>query len=162
MAKYLAMICLGLAAIQQAAAAGTAYPEVIPGPGLPSLASLNLTSADLYETAAAPPAVKGSKKMMMRGTSEAAAALERRWFNVCDPSTAALAPKTDITACYNYLASLPSSQACAVSAGTTVEMCRSGEGHVTGQGVGGVAASQPWSVPSLGLDVLLRCCLSVV
>lgn len=24
------------------------YPEVIPGPGLPSLASLNLTSADLY------------------------------------------------------------------------------------------------------------------
>ncbi|PVH79024.1 hypothetical protein DL98DRAFT_633410 [Cadophora sp. DSE1049] len=26
----------------------TEYPEVIPGPGLPSLASLNLTSADLY------------------------------------------------------------------------------------------------------------------
>lgn len=25
------------------------YPEVIPGPGLPSLASLNLTSAELYE-----------------------------------------------------------------------------------------------------------------
>lgn len=25
------------------------YPEVIPGPGLPSLASLNLTSADLYK-----------------------------------------------------------------------------------------------------------------
>jgi hypothetical protein len=25
------------------------YPEVIPGPGLPSLASLNLTSAQLYE-----------------------------------------------------------------------------------------------------------------
>ena len=24
------------------------YPEVIPGPGLPSLASLGLTSADLY------------------------------------------------------------------------------------------------------------------
>lgn len=25
------------------------YPEVVPGPGLPSLASLNLTSAELYE-----------------------------------------------------------------------------------------------------------------
>lgn len=25
------------------------YPEVIPGPGLPSLASLGLTSKDLYE-----------------------------------------------------------------------------------------------------------------
>ncbi|KAE9379564.1 hypothetical protein N431DRAFT_460816 [Stipitochalara longipes BDJ] len=30
-------------------AAPRTYPEVIPGPGLPSLASLNLTSADLYE-----------------------------------------------------------------------------------------------------------------
>lgn len=27
------------------------YPEVIPGPGMPSLASLNLTSADLYNMA---------------------------------------------------------------------------------------------------------------
>ena len=25
------------------------FPEVIPGPGLPSLASLNITSADLYK-----------------------------------------------------------------------------------------------------------------
>jgi hypothetical protein len=25
------------------------FPEVIPGPGLPSLASLNLTSAELYQ-----------------------------------------------------------------------------------------------------------------
>ena len=30
------------------AEATTVYPEVIPGPGLPSLASLGLTSADLY------------------------------------------------------------------------------------------------------------------
>ncbi len=40
---------LGLASLQGVMAAPKVYPEVIPGPGLPSLASLNLTSAQLYE-----------------------------------------------------------------------------------------------------------------
>lgn len=38
------------AAVDLASAAGKVYPEVIPGPGLPSLASLGLTSTILYES----------------------------------------------------------------------------------------------------------------
>jgi len=57
MATYKVLISslLGLASVTAATAAATlvatpkVYPEVIPGPGLPSLAELNLTSAQLYE-----------------------------------------------------------------------------------------------------------------
>ncbi len=50
MAKFLISFLFGLASTQAAAATPfKAYPEVIPGPGLPSLAELNLTSAQLYE-----------------------------------------------------------------------------------------------------------------
>ncbi len=51
MARFLfssLVLCL-LAALQVAAVAlpGPSLPEVIPGPGMPSLASLNLTSAQI-------------------------------------------------------------------------------------------------------------------
>jgi hypothetical protein len=49
MVKVFISALLGLASIQGAIAAPKVYPEVIPGPGLPSLASLNVTSAQLYE-----------------------------------------------------------------------------------------------------------------
>lgn len=46
-----AVVLLALASISRVAAvpSPSEYPEVIPGPGLPSLASLGLTSKDLYE-----------------------------------------------------------------------------------------------------------------
>lgn len=53
--KLLISSLLGLASVKSATAAAMVvpspkvYPEVIPGPGLPSLAELNLTSAQLYE-----------------------------------------------------------------------------------------------------------------
>jgi hypothetical protein len=43
------ILSLALATAVTAAPKARDYPEVIPGPGLPSLASLNLTSAQLYE-----------------------------------------------------------------------------------------------------------------
>lgn len=49
---HIATIMLALASFQATSALPapeTVYPEVIPGPGLPSLASLNLTSAELYQ-----------------------------------------------------------------------------------------------------------------
>lgn len=51
MAKFFIASLLGLASLQgvMAAPAAEVYPEVIPGPGLPSLAELGLTSAQLYE-----------------------------------------------------------------------------------------------------------------
>jgi hypothetical protein len=51
MAKFFISSILGLASLQgvMAAPAPEVYPEVIPGDGLPSLAELGLTSAQLYE-----------------------------------------------------------------------------------------------------------------
>jgi hypothetical protein len=49
MVKSLTLSLLGLASLQGVMAAPKVYPEVIPGPGLPSLAELNITSAELYE-----------------------------------------------------------------------------------------------------------------
>jgi hypothetical protein len=51
MAKFFVSSILGLASLQgaMAAPAPEVYPEVIPGAGLPSLAELGLTSAQLYE-----------------------------------------------------------------------------------------------------------------
>ena len=49
MANFLISSLLSLASLQGTMAAPKVYPEVIPGPGLPSLAELNLTSAQLYE-----------------------------------------------------------------------------------------------------------------
>jgi hypothetical protein len=50
------LLALTLCAVGLANALPTAeeYPEVIPGPGLPSLASLNLTSAELYQRVPSP------------------------------------------------------------------------------------------------------------
>lgn len=48
-AKYLSPTMLALASLQLVAGLATKYPEVVPGPGLPSLASLGLTSEMLYK-----------------------------------------------------------------------------------------------------------------
>lgn len=49
MVKLFISSLLGLASLQGVMAAPNVYPEVIPGPGLPSLAELNVTSAELYQ-----------------------------------------------------------------------------------------------------------------
>lgn len=57
------VIILSLAAFRTSMAApveGTAYAEIIPGPGLPSIEELGLTLAELYET----PAPQGEYKRL--------------------------------------------------------------------------------------------------
>jgi len=50
MAKFILVSSLfGLISLQGVLATPKVYPEVIPGPGLPSLAELNTTTAELYE-----------------------------------------------------------------------------------------------------------------
>jgi hypothetical protein len=51
MAKFSISTLAGLAALQGVLAAPSpnVLPELIPGPGLPSLAELNITTAQLYE-----------------------------------------------------------------------------------------------------------------
>lgn len=54
-AKFISSLILSLASLQAVSTSPvnevreTTYPDVIPGPGLPSLQSLGLTSAQLYE-----------------------------------------------------------------------------------------------------------------
>jgi hypothetical protein len=79
-------------------AAPKSYPEVIPGPGLPSLASLNLTSADLYEL--------DYHTILSDITSrEESAPLVPRFNLNCDGQKC---QATDAVACINYLAMLGS------------------------------------------------------
>lgn len=57
----LTSLVLGLASLKLAAGAAIAQPEVVPGPGLPSLEQLGLTSAELYSL--------GKPNISMRGNS---------------------------------------------------------------------------------------------
>jgi hypothetical protein len=68
MTKFFISSILGLASLQGVMAAPTAevYPEVIPGPGLPSLAELGLTSAQLYQMGT--PKGKDKKQDVFRGS----------------------------------------------------------------------------------------------
>jgi hypothetical protein len=45
-----ALVLLGLRAVSALPTAETVYPDVVPGPGLPSLAELGVTSTELYTT----------------------------------------------------------------------------------------------------------------
>jgi hypothetical protein len=83
------LLLVALAFASNVAAVPTAetYPEVIPGPGIPSLASLGLTSADLY-------------KMDHRSLN---LGIRQDPFVNCDGQKC---QATDSAACVNYLASL--------------------------------------------------------
>ncbi|KAH6917841.1 hypothetical protein BKA70DRAFT_1393703 [Coprinopsis sp. MPI-PUGE-AT-0042] len=78
-------------------AEATEFPEVIPGPGLPSLASLNVTSAELYK-AIDPNVLKGHYASL--GLPSTISGLQKR--GECFPISA----RGDINfamACHNYL-----------------------------------------------------------
>ncbi|KAF9523321.1 hypothetical protein CPB83DRAFT_910754 [Crepidotus variabilis] len=81
-------------------ASPTVYPEFIPGPGLPSLKSLNLTSKNLYD-------------MKPQWISTPPSELEARSFNnECLQPTANV---DDTISCFNYLVSIGNSE-CTVPA----------------------------------------------
>ncbi|KAJ6785765.1 hypothetical protein PWT90_06610 [Aphanocladium album] len=96
-------------------------PEIIPGPGLPSLESLGLTSAEL--------------RAMPRPTSdhnEGARSLDKRWTNTCAISNAAYTNVDDLWGCYNYLNSLGTTR-CGINEGQeNIRMCEHGDAHVSG------------------------------
>ncbi|AEO64481.1 uncharacterized protein THITE_2110654 [Thermothielavioides terrestris NRRL 8126] len=140
----LALLFLGLGLFHAALAAPEQYPEVIPGPGLPSLAELNLTSADLYTRPM--PDVKGEVVNLAEPfapllpfcslfsitepkafrltwpllTQHAALlarnpTLNRRYEPRCGPSEDAYANATEIIACFHLLLNLPRSTKCGAS-----------------------------------------------
>ncbi|KAF9259945.1 hypothetical protein L218DRAFT_1055494 [Marasmius fiardii PR-910] len=113
---------------------------VIPGPGLPSLESLGLTSADLY--------ARTLTELEMRS-------LMARFPLMCNE-----VPKCsvgDAVACYNYLNAL-GHQACTVN-GENVTFCTAGGCHWFGSNIsGGGSASSYCSDVAIGGNVVINNC----
>jgi hypothetical protein len=130
------------------------YPEVIPGYGLPSLASLNLTSAELYQRVPSP----GKRTLFLNVTqvltsaifnSDIVAGLERRFNLVCNQ--VAQCSLSDASACANFINAL-GHQACNVpnSFLTSNTFCTAGgcKWYGTNWKTGGGAVSSFWCIPS--------------
>jgi hypothetical protein len=62
--RFLLSLLIGIVSLGMTLAAPTVYPEVIPGPGLPTLAELNLTTAQLYELGR--PNTTGNERLVPR------------------------------------------------------------------------------------------------
>ncbi|KAI0058211.1 hypothetical protein BV25DRAFT_1841192 [Artomyces pyxidatus] len=98
-----------------AVAAPTVHPTVVPGPGLPTLEELGLTSEELYA------------KQPSFQTRDAL------YNNACETWT--LADVDNVIACFNYLESI-GGHACTVN-GDWVQFCYSGDAQVTGSNESG-------------------------
>ncbi|UNI21109.1 hypothetical protein JDV02_007127 [Purpureocillium takamizusanense] len=122
-ATRLSSAVLALASLALVRGLAVSYPEVIPGPGLPSLAELGVTSAELYSMGL-PPHSAATRHLAGRAPT-----FEPR----CGPSDGAYANVNDIIACYHYLDRL-GGQACGTGDNyAVVEFCRAGSGHIIGQ-----------------------------
>ncbi|KAL2193686.1 hypothetical protein P885DRAFT_63679 [Corynascus similis CBS 632.67] len=126
MVNFFVSTLLSLASFQGVMAAPKVYPEVIPGPGLPSLAQLNLTSSQLYE-------MDLPKELSARGEF-----LDKRFEGICGPDEPAYTNVNDIIACYHYLRNL-GTQSCVARENTL--MCTAGQAKVYGYALTGTAAS---------------------
>ncbi|KAJ3719168.1 hypothetical protein C8R42DRAFT_113127 [Lentinula raphanica] len=112
-----------------------AYPELIPGPGLPTLAELNLTSEALYTM---------TPKLQI-GDLELA---ERSDLFTNECFTYTTANVNDVIACFNYLENI-GGNSCAVN-GDNSQFCYAGTAQISGSNVSGTS-----SAASLCSDVAL-------
>ncbi|KAJ6563982.1 hypothetical protein B0H19DRAFT_1258503 [Mycena capillaripes] len=129
------------ATLANAVPTGPDVPEVIPGPGLPSLASLGLTSAELYSRAPTP---------------EQLATFERR-FNLMCAEVPPACSVADAVACLNFLSALGTT-ACTVN-GENVTFCTAGSCHWFGSNIsGGSSASSFCSDVATGGNAVINTC----
>ncbi|KAJ3719156.1 hypothetical protein C8R42DRAFT_628616 [Lentinula raphanica] len=122
----------------------TTYPEVVPGPGLPSLAELNLTSEALYTMT---PSFLENRESEFSGRSEL-------WTNTCFTYTTANVD--DVIACFNYLENIGSTN-CGVE-NTNVQFCYAGTAQITGSSIVGPSASSLCSDVALGVQWIFTYC----
>ncbi|KAL2138573.1 hypothetical protein VTI28DRAFT_6594 [Corynascus sepedonium] len=128
MAKFILVSSLfGLISLQGVLATPKVYPEVIPGPGLPSLAELNTTTAELYEMG------------LPEELDARAEVLDKRFEGLCGPAEAAYTRVEDIISCYNYLRKL-GSQKCVAKENTI--FCTAGSAHIYGSALNGQTTSR--------------------
>ncbi|KAF1846668.1 uncharacterized protein K460DRAFT_417705 [Cucurbitaria berberidis CBS 394.84] len=138
-AKFISSLLFSLASLQAVSAtpiveAREKYPDVIPGPGLPSLESLGLTTAKLYEMPRPEP-------------PEMTAMFDPR----CGPSEAAYTSVGGVIACYQYLRNLGTTRCGVPGSGRVTEFCRSGDAHASGQSLTGRDESSYCSDVAIGL-----------
>ncbi|KAJ7222810.1 hypothetical protein C8J57DRAFT_1593205 [Mycena rebaudengoi] len=137
------LLAFTICAVDVALALPTAddYPEVIPGPGLPSLASLNLTSAELYQRVPSP-------------------GKQNSFPNVTAPLTIPQCTLSDATACFNFLNAL-GHQACTVPDPflANIKFCTAGGCNWYGSNFkpGGGHVSSFCDVATGGATVLFAC-----
>ncbi|KAJ6785327.1 hypothetical protein PWT90_02594 [Aphanocladium album] len=133
---------LSLLLLASGALAGTIkYPEVIPGPGMPSLASLNLTSEQLY-TMPMPDGPQFNQRSLVSRAYCAVRACTR-------------APRDDALACYNYLNNLGTTM-CGGDGRGVVQFCYAGQAQITG-GMDHASSSYCEHVAIGALDVINNC-----
>ncbi|KAJ3719155.1 hypothetical protein C8R42DRAFT_643442 [Lentinula raphanica] len=102
----------------------TIYPEVHPGPGLPTLAELNLTSEALYTI---------SPKFDSRELGDQPALASRSSLYTDNCQTYSTANVDDVIACFNYLENI-GSNTCGFS-GDNVQFCYAGTAQITGSNI---------------------------
>lgn len=140
-----------LALAGAAAAAATAkYPEVKPGPGLPSLAELGITSAELYQMGK--PAFRKSffthndAGLTIPDSNAINGAFSANLDPGCGPTDAYTYDINGVIVCYNYLAKLGDT-ACVVPADGSSAFCASGDAAITGKSqLSGSGTSSTWYV----------------
>ncbi|CAO2654827.1 Nn.00g115600.m01.CDS01 [Neocucurbitaria sp. VM-36] len=137
--KFISSLLLSLASLQAVSASPILevredYPEVIPGEGLPSLESLGLTTAQLYEMPRPEPA-------------EMSVMFDPR----CGPSDAAYTNVNSVIACYHNLKNLGTTRCGVPGSGKVTEFCRSGDAHAIGQSLTGRDESSYCSDVAIGL-----------
>ncbi|KAM3523501.1 hypothetical protein MY4038_008164 [Beauveria bassiana] len=138
----LATILLQTLPFVPAVLAGTVqYPEVVPGPGLPSLESLGLTSEQLYTMEPASPGISLAHLIpSIREIADkvadtevnARASLAPMFTPICATDSGAYTDVNNLMACERYLARIGSNDCTVPSGFKTVRYCFAGDADVNG------------------------------
>ncbi|KAM3513460.1 hypothetical protein MY11210_002848 [Beauveria gryllotalpidicola] len=130
----LATLLLQIFPLVPAVLAGTVqYPEVVPGPGFPSLESLGLTSEKLYTMEPASSEVNARASFAPMFTA------------VCAADSRAYTDVNDLMACENYLNSI-GSQDCTVPGDfKKIWYCRAGNAEINGLSITARSRTSPCS-----------------
>ncbi|MCJ1482551.1 hypothetical protein MMC06_002717 [Schaereria dolodes] len=149
MAKLLPLAFLLLytfthAAAVPASAIHKVYPEVRPGPGLPSLASIGLTSAELYEMT---PNLSGKPEKR-----------DKLFDPYCGGGNDATANVNDVIACFNYLQSIGGISCGIAGDGNQHHMCEAGTAIIAGVSVFGTFTETACMNVALGVQWVFTYC----
>ncbi|KAM0740123.1 hypothetical protein ACQRIT_005307 [Beauveria bassiana] len=150
----LATILLQTLPLVPAVLAGTVqYPEVVPGPGLPSLESLGLTSEDLYKMEPASPgiflahlipSIREIADKVADTEVNARASLAPMFNPVCATDSRAYTAVNNLNACERYLARIGLQDCTVPSNFKTVRYCFSGDADVNGVSITGRSLTSTW------------------